>query len=308
MRSGVYCVLTCLCCLACPFLWKQGTQGFRLEKIQMTLPFHAAWEAKTPPSIDLPTICQGPFRYLAKGSQCYVFQDGSGDYVLKIFRSDLLKNRTRRWLRAFYAKYFHPQKETPTTLFKEKIEKTMTASWLAYEAAPEFTGVVYIHLNLTEGASLPTVTLYDHLGRAYLLPLHSVRFVIQKKGERMSHFFQRCQQQPDQIQAFLRSFLDLLSQRVQKQLVNTDHNISPNFGCSGTHALEIDFGNYIYSDALAAPHLQKTEFHRFIEALHHWMSRHAPEWCAYFKHQALHMEQETWPTDSPNSECVCVPH
>ncbi len=278
--------------LACPMLWKLSTQGFRIEKVRISFPFHPEWEAKTPCSIDLQAICREPFSYVAKGSQCYVFQNSTKEYVLKIFRSDLLKNRKRRWLRSLYAHYVRQRVDTKTTPFEAKIKKTMCAAWLAYEKAPDLTGVVYLHLNEDRGVPSPSVTLVDRIGRSHHIPLQSFRFVIQKKGDSFRQAFARCRQQPEKIQQLFDQFFTLLVQRVKKQIINTDHNLSPNFGFVQGSALEIDFGNYRYSEELALPEYRKREFHRFADSLCHWAQRHAPEWQTYLEERILQIEQE----------------
>lgn len=293
------------CCLALPFAFKCSTQGFRLEKVRIAFPFRPDWEARTPSKIDLPQLCHGSFSYLAKGSQCYVFEHATEPYVLKIFRADLLHNRNRRWLRKLYATYLRQKPNVKTTRFIAKIQKTMSAAWLAYEQVPELTGVVYLHLNLTPANSptpLPTISLSDRMGRSYRVPLDSVRFVIQKKGEPFRSHFSRCQHDPEQISLFFDHLLTLFVQRIQKKIINTDHNLSPNFGFTEHEALEIDFGNYLYSEQLSSPQEQRREFLRFAGALRNWTCRHAPTWLSHLDQKIMHIEAVTWPGDCDSTQ------
>lgn len=232
---------------------KRLTQGVRLEKMRIDFPFHPEWE--TGP-IDTSILNQS-FRFLGKGAQCYVFASQDDQYVLKIYRFD-----------------------RPSLIKRKKINKNalrlMEASKLAFELAKEETGLVYLHLNLSEG-KLPTIQCKDPIGRKIKIPLDRVRFALQKKGEPFRSVLIGALQKPDEMRKRIDSFLTLLRNRTAKGIGNSDPNLSRNFGFLGERAIEFDFGNYY----LMQPGQRPREIQRYTERLRRWLKKEAPEWVSY---------------------------
>ena len=225
------------------------TRGFYPYKVLFDFPFHAEWETPLPANLPL----NGPFFYLGHGLQSYVFEDASKTYVIKLFRSDLRKQRS-------------------SLERSEKLLRTLNASKLAYDILPEETGLLGIHLNTTMNV-LGSATFYDRLGIPRTISLDQLRFVVQKKAIPFREAFSK-----GEVPKLINGFLQLLDRRIALGIHNSDRNLCSNFGFIGSQAIEIDCGNYVDYRAVRSEKWKSDEKLRFIAALHKWVAHHAPEY------------------------------
>lgn len=221
--------------------------------MHLETPFRADWEVSNDLSLEqVGTILSQPFTYLNRGAQCYVFASKDKKYVIKFFRFDRAKKRA----------------------FDQKVNALFSACTLAYNKAKEETGVLYLHLNKTEG-KFPLLTMTGPLGQTVSLHPDAYRFVIQKRASSFQESIFKAS--PEAIQRRLDSFLSLLQSRLGKGLRNSDPEIIRNFGFIEDQAVEIDFGNYS-----ERPTPKEKEFSQVTERLRAWLKENAPESMAYF--------------------------
>ncbi|HSX26948.1 MAG TPA: hypothetical protein VLE89_08095 [Chlamydiales bacterium] len=249
--------------LSLPAGFKRLTHGFRLAKLQLDFPYHPEWERSRNQEVE--EILRQPFFFLNKGAQCYAFRSADDKYVLKLFRYD------QRSL------FFRNKKKSPLIA---KITKLFDACKMAYDLAPEETGLLYIHLN--PSSDLPRIRCKDALGRSYRIPLNSYRFALQRKAEPFRKTLLKARNNPLEMQKRIDQFLTLLEHRTAKGIGNSDPNLSRNFGFLETCAIEFDFGNYGLSPDLQLPQYQIPEMKRYTHRLRRWLKKEAPEWVAYF--------------------------
>jgi hypothetical protein len=229
---------------------KRLTQGFRIAKLQLDFPFHPEWEI--PPNSAFHEILQQNYTYLSKGAQSYVFESSDGRYVVKLFRFD------------------HDDLE-------DKVTFLFNACKLAYDHLPEETGLLYIHLNATP-MGLPMLHCKDAVGRSYQFDLNQTRFVLQRKAQNFRKTLQESLGEPVAMQKRLDEFIELLYARTDKWILNTDPNLSRNFGFLEDRAIEFDFGNYRYVYGLD----KRAEIERYSQRMRNWLTNNAPEWLDYF--------------------------
>jgi hypothetical protein len=239
--------------LLLPALAKRLTDGFRPAKMVLAFPHHPEWEV--PFSNEILPILNQPYRYMDKGSQCYVFESQDGEYVVKFFRFD----RTEK---------------------KGKILTLFNACKIAYDRLREETGLIYLHLN-PDQTPLPILQCRDRLGRKYQFPLNECRFAVQKKVKPFRQTLQEALTDPLLMQKRIDQFLSLLIVRTSKGVYNTDPTLSRNFGFLPERAIELDFGNYRPSGA----HIQAVEIARYTEKLRRWLKAKAPEYVDYLDQQ-----------------------
>ncbi len=226
-------------CFWFPAAFKRWTHAFRPQKCLVEWPFNPAWEF--PPlsrekKAEITAVLNGPFSYLAKGAQSYVFLSRDQKYVLKLFRFDTCKvpfgqkamRAFRKWA-GMREKYF-----LSTSLRAPKIFNS--CQW-ACSLAPSQTGVVFAHLN-PKSADLPVVTLKDRLGRSHQIDPAKYRFVLQKKAEPFGVLRSK-----EEIQPYIDSYFTLLDEIGNLGLVNLDTKLGGNFGFIDGKAAMIDFGN-----------------------------------------------------------------
>lgn len=218
-----------------PVGYKQLTQGFRLAKLELGFAAAAEWEI--PRQVDerekIEEIFKQPFRYLDRGTQFYVFESEDGKSVIKFFRK-----RDRNGL----------------------IEQAFSACKLAYLSAREETGLLFIHLNATEG-ELPVLLIKAPFGRRFHLPLDCYSFALQKKAESFRPALLKALKK-NEAEPLIESYTQLVKSRSGKGIRNTDLSLTKNFGFVDGKALEIDFGNYEL-----APEEKDAEFLRCMEKM-----------------------------------------
>jgi len=227
---------------------KELTRGFRLGKIRFDLPFCLDWETEPNPAVN--EILSQPFKYLNKGTQCYVFESRDGQFVIKLFRSTS----------------------------KDKV--LFDACKMAYDHLREETGLIYVHLNPTP-MNLPILHCKDAIGRKIQIPLDQYRFALQKKAEPLRDALLRAHGNSAQMKKRLDDFLQLLSLRTAKGIVNADSNLSRNFGFLDDRAIEIDFGNYRQSSGDD----RQAEMKRYVQKLQVWLEKNDPAWVPYLNEQ-----------------------
>jgi hypothetical protein len=239
--------------LSLPAFAKRFTYGFRVAKMHLIFPHHAEWE--TEPNESVNEILQQPFHFIGKGAQCYVFESKDGLYVIKLFRYD------------------QPR-------IDEKVIRLFDACKIAYDSLQEETGLVYIHLNPTP-MGLPPLRCTDAIGRRYKFCLDKTRFAVQKKAKAFRETLEEAKQNPVEMKKRIDEFLALLQSRAAKGVINTDPQLSRNFGFLENRAIEFDFGSYRFSPEID----RKSEMKRYTNRLRGWLKGHASEWVAYLDSQ-----------------------
>ncbi len=248
-----------------PSLVEQANGSFRLEKTTIQLPINPAWEAD-PPTAQLLEAMSHPFTYLGRGMQSFVFESHDGQYVLKLFRA---APKIHPW-RQFFRKNL--LKRTDRRLPGEKMEQLLSACKLAYTEAADLTGLVYIHLNPTEGLAMQT-HLINRMGRKIGVDLNQCRFAIQKKGVSVFKTFEAAIRAGDlsKCERLTQSFISLVEKRSARNIRNLDKKLGDNFGFIGEQAIEWDFGSYALSPDLAAPEAQEKEVEIFRKHLRNFL-------------------------------------
>lgn len=228
----------------------------------INLPYRSDWTiGSSLPDEEIISILSQPFRYLDRGAQCYVFESHDHRYVIKLFRYD----QRSLW---------HRKKRSQPL---SKTEKLFSGCILAFTKAKEETGIVFLHLNPTEG-KLPTLHAKGPIRQSIDLPLDRYRFVIQKKMVPFQESLLEAylSSDPEKMQRRIDSFMTLIRNRSSKGIKNTDPSLSRNFGYLGDRAYEIDFGNYLESSETS-----ELEVLKFSRKLRSWLLDNAPEWVSY---------------------------
>ena len=235
--------------LLLPALTKRLTKGFRLAKMQLEFPHRPNWEVPLVPEVL--SILDQPYRYMDQGSQCYVFESKDGEYVLKLFRYD------------------QPTDDT-------KVVHLFNGCKVAYDYLQDETGLIFVHLNPTP-MGLGTLMCRDPVGRKIEFKLDEYRFAVQRKAKSFRETLQNAKSNPSEMQGLIDQFIDLLIARTEKGVVNSDPNLSRNFGFLDTRAIELDFGNY----RLCSEFDKGREIRRYTSKLRKWLALNAPEWVDY---------------------------
>lgn len=265
-KKWVFFIVFVAAFLAAPAALKRFTQGFKIAKVRLELPFCSEWETKSILSDrEAFDILAKPFRYLGKGAQCYAFLSQDEKVVLKIFRFDqrhLFKHRSKR----------------PT---QQKVLRFFEGCLLAGSNAAKETGLLYLHLNQTEG-KLPILEARGPLGQSLRLPLDGYRFALQKKAVPLEEGLFIAREEgtlPERIEMIVA----LLESRISKGIGNADPSLWRNFGFLEGQAIEFDFGNYRARPDLSDPRRARAELNRYIRPLKAWLEKYGPEYLGDLK-------------------------
>ena len=163
------------------FCLKQ-THGFRPYLILSNLPNETRWEvpplhAEEQKNID--KLLDQSFTFLGSGGWCFAFLGQDQKTILKFYKhSHLLLPSI---LKKFSFKKLLLQSDPwpqHDPYFQEFNFKSCT---LLYTQAKERSGILYVHLNKTQGKHKP-VTLIDNIGIPHIIDLDKTEFVVQKRA------------------------------------------------------------------------------------------------------------------------------
>ncbi|MGZ3632767.1 MAG: hypothetical protein ACXU9U_04575 [Parachlamydiaceae bacterium] len=229
------------------------TDDFRLANISYPMPFHPEWE---PPPLSntektqLDQILNQPFTYIGKGVQSYAFSSADNLYVLKFFKfKHLTPSPLLDWLPNWEAfNHYRLQKRGRK---EAKFEGVFGGYYLAYTKHKEGSGLLFIHLNLTEN-ELPSVKLVDKIGRTHIVDLDRVPFLVQIKAETMRTVLHKLLEKGDieQAKARISEIFDLYFSEYQKGLYDHDHGIMHNAGFAGNKPIHLDVGKLKQEEAM----------------------------------------------------------
>lgn len=244
-----------------------------MGKIVMDLPFNSNWELEQPTAFPIEFFQAQEFVYLGHGSQAYVFATKDDRYILKLFRHPQYIHPWRTFLRDFLS---HRKKLSP----EQKIDFLFSGTKLAFEKAKDLTGLVYVHLNSTNGV-LPVITLKDKMGRTSSVDLGRCRFAIQRRAEPFQKVFLHAlkQKNKEEVQRLFRSFKELIGKRASRRILNSDSKVSTNFGYLDEKVIEWDFGSYQLDPTVS----ESEEIDRFTFSLHRFFHKKFPELAAIYE-------------------------
>ncbi len=155
---------------------------------------------------------------------------------------------------------------------------------LAYDALPEETGTVYVHLYKTENIH-PEVTLVDDRGNLWKLPGDSFEFVIQKKASLLKPTLIRLMYEGknEQAKQCVTKIIELLSSCAKKGVLDTDGALirNGNVGFLDGDALLLDTGKLIYSEEIQTKEHFERDLKR-LQPLHNWLEKYYPELASHF--------------------------
>lgn len=214
LKRSLRVVVLLLFAWGCGGLWYRATDGFRVARICGEWPL--VGEERVPDEVR--EILRGPFRYLGRGRQMFVWE--CGDLVLKIPRADRYRPNFRNG-----NSYDRPQRQA----------RLMQSLGIARDELREALGVVYVHLGWGDVGS---VVLSDRLGRKHTVSLDGTPFVLQKK----------CQLLRDMsadIQELGWASWETWEADCKVRGIGTkDPHLSKNVGWDGTRAVQMDVGTF----------------------------------------------------------------
>jgi hypothetical protein len=305
------------------------THGFCLQRILATdLVPQKRWE--TPPVLEvekceIAALLNQPYRMIGAGSECFAFKSEDGKAVIKFFKLDLA--RPVYFHRGIFLEDYsahcgtlsnHPLTRVDFAAFKRfmgirefRIDRTFSSIHLAFEHLKEETGLLYLHLNPTEGLH-GQLTLYDACGIAHKVDLDKTFFFLQSCAVPVEEHFATLREEGkvEKAQESIDSLVQLLMTRCQKGFADRDV-VNRNFGYIGTRAIEIDSGSFRKSPQMREPWLYRQELFYATLELKFWLKKNYPEMVQYLEdrvsEKVCYPKQEKLTTESTESTEAASP-
>jgi hypothetical protein len=228
------------------------TKGFRPYLIVSNLPNDPRWEV--PPLAEeeqkqITSLLDQSFSYLGAGGWCIAFLGEDRKTVLKFFRHTHLLPSTL--LKDFsLGKLLMKAKPLPQGAFYHQ-EFNFKSCTLLYKESRELTGLLYVHLNKTQGLHKP-VTLIDNIGVKHTIDLDQTEFVVQKRAtlllEHIDHLAKH--NKKDEAKRCLDDMIACLLALYKRGHRDYDHSLRNNFGYTEDGAVTLDLSSFGFDESL----------------------------------------------------------
>ncbi len=229
-------------------------------------------------------VTQQPFQWVGKGFQAYAFVSQDGEYVMKFFQQQRLRDTP--FLERPFATLFSSSFQNKATMKHENRDRIFTSSKLAYEELQKETGVLFVHLNKTVN-QLKGIKLIDAHGQSHRVRGDDVSFLLQLKADYVIPTIVQCMKrgQKEQAKARLDQIFDLLLSLAKKGVVDSDQALvrNNNIGFVKDRALYIDTGNLVKMEGIDVYEHMKYECTKRLKPLSDWLSVAYPELHVYYE-------------------------
>jgi len=267
------------------------TGGFRFYEILSDRNYDSKWDTETLSDHELDEIrnlLNQPFHFLGGGGQCYAFESLDGSVVLKFFRHDYL--RPEALLRKIsFPSFLEPLKQTMLNLRSSSVGRCLAGAKIAFEELKEETGMLYVHLNKTEGL-FQTLTFTDKIGVKHTIDIDKTEFTLQKKAELIFSKIEREIRMGNKQNAkmCIKAFFEAMIFCAKKGILDQDTAIRRNFGFINEKAVFIDTGSLIKDESIKEATNLKNDLMIKSRRLYRWIRKHHPEYIPFFEKQLIY--------------------
>lgn len=259
--------------------------GFNPEKISSRLPYNPDWEiealSEEQRRLFTGQIFAQDYYYLSSGTNCYAFISEDREYILKFFK---IKGLLPKDLLGGILLKLGLKNQAVHQLLSERIFASYRD---AYESLRNESGLLYLHLNKTDGLR-SIVNLVDGKGNKIPLNLDKVEYVVQKNAKRVfDHLNALVREKDDEgLKESIRSFLKLIATRCEKGFVDQDFNLSHDFGFIGNKAIQFDCASLTKDSSMKFFHNFRNEVLLAAERLNDWAEEMCPEASFFIQDEA----------------------
>lgn len=266
------------------FFCEHETKGFRPYLILSNLPNDSRWEAP-PLSMEeqqhVNLALDQRFTFLGSGGWCYAFLGEDQKTVLKFFRhSHLLPSSI---IKDFSFEKLMLKSQTLPSNSNYSQEFNFNSCMLLLKQAKERSGLLYVHLNKTQGLHKPIVII-DNIGACHRIDLDKTEFVIQKKADLIIPHLEYLigQNRIEEVKQKLDDMIVCLTTLFRSGLRDYDASFRQNFGFVDGHAIALDLSSFGFDASLQDPAGCKKEVITKTKRLRHWLKKHHPDLLAYY--------------------------
>lgn len=217
-----------------------------------------------------------PFRYFAKGAQCFALESQDGSYVLKCFKQKHLdKTPTLRVLEQIplLDEYVSRRLERR----RKRWECMTVGCHVAYARIREATGLLYLHLAQT--SDLPPIQMIDNRGILKEIDANQISFYLQKKGVPLREGFiaYRDQGDLDGAKQALHAVFDYLTYRSHCDVLDADPGYIHNLGWIDGKGTNLDLGKLVTCTWIKQPESLYQDLTMHLATLRDFFQTEYPE-------------------------------
>jgi hypothetical protein len=272
MRYIKYTFVALLLCLAAYKGVSLFTGDFSLRAITNPYPIKTSL-ASNPPE-EIKQILQKRYHYLSRGHQTYAFVSDDGQYVLKFFNFSQLE--LPLWLKYLpevgpIAKVQAKRSES----LNHRIIRLFRGHQIAEKNALTHYGIIYQHLQETDGYFAETIDVVDRIGLHHAVPLDRVVFVLQEKAIIAREMFTKLLAKDDMegVKKRIDQLFDLYLSEYKQGIEDKDPNVIDNVGFVGDQAIRIDVGRLRNNSQIQ---IQQDLVLKVYIRLHLWVHKYFP--------------------------------
>ncbi|QZA58652.1 hypothetical protein RHAB15C_0000530 [Candidatus Rhabdochlamydia porcellionis] len=257
------------------------TSGFRIEKIQGSIPDTEEWKIDVLfQNADLSCLGQ-PFYFLEKGGQAYAFISKDKKCVIKFLKFRKINPSFSLKLLSMLP-CFQKQYLKKLLRLRKRIEKECKSYQIACEDLSKESGLIFARLQKNYPLS-HYVTVVDKIGMARRVFLDQVVCIVQKKASLIYPGLSQIIQTEGEkgAQMVIDNLIEFFIQRGKKGIRDLDPKINKNLGLVGSQAMQIDLGRLCRDSNQRNPKIIHQEIKRIIIPLQEWLNLHHPSLAAY---------------------------
>jgi hypothetical protein len=255
------------------------THGFRPYLILSNLPNEPRWEV--PPLTEekqknINQLLDQPFTFLGSGGWCFAFLGQDQKTVLKFYKhSHLIPSSI---FKEFSFKKLFLQSDPWPQNHPYFQEFNFKSCMLLYTQAKERSGILYVHLNKTQGKHKP-VTLIDNIGIHHTIDLDQTEFVVQKRADLLFPHLQRLSKQKkiDEAKQCIDDFLNCLLTFCKRGIRDYDRSLRNNFGFTDEGAVTLDLSSFGPDETIKNPGNYKKEIINKTQRLSRFLRKYHPD-------------------------------
>jgi hypothetical protein len=268
---------------------EKKTSGFTIAAISSDRPFDKEWEVHSLSPLeeeDLQKALNQKYTYCCSGGQSFVFLSEDRAYAFKFFKQRFFN--LPQWLNWVPISFFSNYRDKKIHIRREKLKRDFASYKMAFDELQEESGLVYVHLNKTEGLNKKLI-IKDPLNIEHRLDLDAFDFVVQKKAELAYDRINRAMLQGDikGAKKNINTILELILKYSQKGYLDRDPNIATNCGLLGNKAILVDVGKLIRDEQIKEPENYNRVLCEICQPFDVWLQRAHPVLAVYLEEELV---------------------
>jgi len=283
----IYILASCALGYGAYQLFIKTTNKLILSEIQYDRPYEPLYDARPltqEEQQEVERALDQNYTYFGCGGQAYVFFSADGKYALKFFKQRHFREPTHLNYIPFIKKY----RDLKYAKKKKKVQGEYGSYKLGFEALPEETALVYIHLNKTSHLK-KNITYVDTFKMEHKIDLDKTDFILQRRAELVHDKISQQMAAGDLAGAkhTISSLVDLIVIRCKKGYADKDPKIVTNCGILKDKAIKIDVGRFAIDPRMKKPLFYKPELLRLVRPLRSWLAQEHPSLTEHLDQEIL---------------------